>query len=405
MNPRRSVSVPSCRSANIARTPSARPTSWPMTTPPSAGDRTTVGRRSRDSLGDGPAERLGVRRVLQHQRALQVPGAVQPGGQAEVAFEQGARSPEQIEQFVSRMACAARVVYNSGLGTEPPRRDRLLIRTTVDLPSMEPPSMRYSTCSLDARGRRCAHAAGCVRPDLPCSPPPPQVPSRPPAAVRRLSVDDAVKLALEQNLGIRSSGSTRRSRTSPIAQARASGRRPRRSASPTTRPDNPATNALAGGQTKDHRRRFATSSASTQMLPTGANYSVWPGTTTRSTTDQLLQQLQPAAALEPGVQRHAAAAAQLQRSTRSASSSRSSRRCARASDVQLQRDDVPDHAQRQERLLGSGLRPSKSAAQRQSLDLAQRAACATTRSACRSAPWRRSTSSRRSRRWRGTRRR
>ena len=45
--PRRSMSAPSCRSAKIARTPSARATSWPMTTPPSAGDSTTVGRSSR----------------------------------------------------------------------------------------------------------------------------------------------------------------------------------------------------------------------------------------------------------------------------------------------------------------------------------------------------------------------
>ena len=43
VKPRRSVSTPSWRSAKIARTPSARPTSWPMTTPPSAGDSTTVG--------------------------------------------------------------------------------------------------------------------------------------------------------------------------------------------------------------------------------------------------------------------------------------------------------------------------------------------------------------------------
>ena len=40
--PRRSVSTPSARSAKIARTPSARATSWPMMRPPSAGDSTTV---------------------------------------------------------------------------------------------------------------------------------------------------------------------------------------------------------------------------------------------------------------------------------------------------------------------------------------------------------------------------
>ena len=37
--------------------------------------------------------------MLQHERALQVAGAVQPGGQAEVALEQRAGPAEQIEKF------------------------------------------------------------------------------------------------------------------------------------------------------------------------------------------------------------------------------------------------------------------------------------------------------------------
>ena len=41
-------------------------------------------------LGDGAAQVLGRRRVLQHQRALHVPGAVKPRTQAKVALEQGA---------------------------------------------------------------------------------------------------------------------------------------------------------------------------------------------------------------------------------------------------------------------------------------------------------------------------
>ena len=52
-------------------------------------------------LGEGAAERLRVGRMLQHERALQVAGAVKPGRQAEVAFEQRARAAEQIEQLVS----------------------------------------------------------------------------------------------------------------------------------------------------------------------------------------------------------------------------------------------------------------------------------------------------------------
>ena len=45
--PRRSVSAPSCRSANKARTPRPRATSWPMIKPPRAGDSTTSASRSR----------------------------------------------------------------------------------------------------------------------------------------------------------------------------------------------------------------------------------------------------------------------------------------------------------------------------------------------------------------------
>ena len=101
MKPRRSVSAPSCRSAKIARTPSARPTSWPMTTPPSAGESTTVAPQIAHAIGDRAAERLGLLRMLQHERALQVAGAVQPRRQAEVAFEQRARPAEQIKKLVA----------------------------------------------------------------------------------------------------------------------------------------------------------------------------------------------------------------------------------------------------------------------------------------------------------------
>ena len=119
MNPRRSVSTPSCRSANSARTPRARPTSWPMTTPPSAGDSTTVGFKSRTALGDGTTQRFGVRRILQHQRALEIAAAVQSGGQAEVAVEQGAGAAEQVEQFVASHGARSRSRKPEPLTTEP----------------------------------------------------------------------------------------------------------------------------------------------------------------------------------------------------------------------------------------------------------------------------------------------
>ena len=67
--------------------------------PPSAGDSTVCGaKRSHDGAKRG-TERLGFTRMLQHQRALQIAGAVQPGGQSEVAFEQGAGLSENRQNF------------------------------------------------------------------------------------------------------------------------------------------------------------------------------------------------------------------------------------------------------------------------------------------------------------------
>jgi hypothetical protein len=75
-----------------------------------------------DACADRTAERFGVLRVLQHQRTLEIPGAVQAGRQAEVAVEQGAGFPEEIEEVVGTRhhaiwkSCECKwfaVVYNS----------------------------------------------------------------------------------------------------------------------------------------------------------------------------------------------------------------------------------------------------------------------------------------------------
>ena len=39
--------------------------------------------------------------MLKHERALQVTGAVQPGGETEMAVEERTRSAEQVEQLVA----------------------------------------------------------------------------------------------------------------------------------------------------------------------------------------------------------------------------------------------------------------------------------------------------------------
>ena len=101
-NPRRRREAPSWRSAKIARTPSARPTSWPMID--AAKRRREHGRRTQVANPVGDGARRAVRPtagMLQHERGLQVASAVQAGGQTEVSLEQGARPPEQVEQFVT----------------------------------------------------------------------------------------------------------------------------------------------------------------------------------------------------------------------------------------------------------------------------------------------------------------
>ena len=82
-----------------------------MMRPPSAGDSTTVGRRRFDVRGDAEPERRGVRRMLQHERRLQIAGAVQPRRQAEMPLEIRAGPAIQLQRFV--LFHIDRVVYDA----------------------------------------------------------------------------------------------------------------------------------------------------------------------------------------------------------------------------------------------------------------------------------------------------
>ena len=77
--------------------------------------RTEIARAVRD----GATERLRIIGMLQHDRALQVAGTVQPRRQPEVAFEQRTRAAEQIEELLSRhrfiITRAARRFYSLAL--------------------------------------------------------------------------------------------------------------------------------------------------------------------------------------------------------------------------------------------------------------------------------------------------
>lgn len=104
------------------------------------------------------------------------------------------------------------------------------------------------------------------------------------APVRRLSVDDAVKLALEQNLGIRIERINPQIQDLTIAQTRSSWAPTLTTNIISGSTDSPVTSAFAGGQNLVNDGRFETSFGVQQLLPTGANYSVsWDSTRTTTT--------------------------------------------------------------------------------------------------------------------------
>jgi outer membrane protein len=114
-------------------------------------------------------------------------------------------------------------------------------------------------------------------------------------AVRRLSVDDAVKLALEQNLGIQIERLNPQIQDVAVAQARSFWAPQFTSSFFNNSTNTPATSALSGGQTKITDSRLSTAVGLTQVLPTGASYSFgWnsaraSSTNTFTSFDPLLQ--------------------------------------------------------------------------------------------------------------------
>jgi outer membrane protein len=110
--------------------------------------------------------------------------------------------------------------------------------------------------------------------------------------VRRLSVDDAVKLALEQNLGIQIDRLNPQIQDISVAQAR-TGWIPNLTSSLTNNSQNqPPTSALSGGQTKVTDSQFATAIGLAQTLKTGANYSfTW--NSARQTSTNLFTNFDP----------------------------------------------------------------------------------------------------------------
>jgi outer membrane protein len=96
----------------------------------------------------------------------------------------------------------------------------------------------------------------------------------PQRVVRRLSVDDAVALALEQNLGIRIERMNPQIEDAAVANARAAWAPNLTSSLLNNSANSPSTSILSGGQTGISDGRFSTQVGLNQILPTGANYSV-----------------------------------------------------------------------------------------------------------------------------------
>jgi outer membrane protein len=110
--------------------------------------------------------------------------------------------------------------------------------------------------------------------------------------VRRLSVDEAVKLAIEQNLGIQVERLNPQIQDIAIAQTRASWAPTLTSNVTNSSTDAPVSNVFAGGRTKVTDGRFDTTFGLAQLLPSGGNYSVsWDSY--RSTSTNVFNTYQP----------------------------------------------------------------------------------------------------------------
>ncbi len=109
---------------------------------------------------------------------------------------------------------------------------------------------------------------------------------------RRLTVEEAVRLALENNLGLRAARFAPQVQDLAVAQARAAWAPTFTSTVVQARADTPSTSFLSGGQSFTTDNRLATNVSIQQLLPFGSSYSVgWD--TSRATTTNLFSNFSP----------------------------------------------------------------------------------------------------------------
>jgi outer membrane protein len=123
--------------------------------------------------------------------------------------------------------------------------------------------------------------------------PNPQLPATQAPEVRRLTIEDAVKLGLEHNLGVQIARIDPQVQDYNIAQARANWAPSFTTALQNSSTDTPSNSFLSGGQgPKISDDRFASNVGVAQLLPWGGSYSVgWDSS--RSTTTNIFTNFSP----------------------------------------------------------------------------------------------------------------
>jgi outer membrane protein TolC len=117
-------------------------------------------------------------------------------------------------------------------------------------------------------------------------------PPQPAGGVRQLSIDEAVRLALEQNLGIRIDRLAPQIEDVAISQARSLWAPTLTSTLSNNSQNQPPTNVFAGGQSRVTDSRFSTELGLSQTLPTGATYSLaW--NSARATSTNFFNNFEP----------------------------------------------------------------------------------------------------------------
>ena len=190
----------------------------------------------------------------------------------------------------------------------------------------------------------------------------------PAPSVRRLSMDDAVRLALEQNLGLQVERMNPQIQDMAVAQAQSSWVPNVSSSLTNNSTNNPSTSLFSGGLDRITDASVAAELALTQRLPTGASYSVaWGNSRATSTNifntfDPLLRSNVTFSAIQPLLRNFKIDAARQQLET--------SRKDREASDLQLRSTIVLTTRNVKNAYWDLATHIANLRAQRESLDLA-----------------------------------